>query len=303
MARENVLFNQQMVTVILEHVRLFERVLYVSSGLTLTQYCLLRAIKQSDEGMRLEQVEKTTVLKRRSILASLTALENSGLIVKSNHAQDSRKMIISITSRAKPLINEVNKQVYKALKKTFWNSISNKELVMINLEGMLNYNLQYIPNERDESNAPKDVSTELALSFFVGNQTMVTRWENLARSQGAISFSAYRLLALLENLDYLTPSEAAASLLIAQSRVTSAKKELLLQQLIHETSNPDDKRGKYLQCTRKGLRAVRVLNRKMERLTDEMYGLIDDESKKRLNAWHSRMYLEVEEAHLIIDTL
>lgn len=302
MVRENVLFNQQMVTVILEHVRLFERVLGASSRLTLTQYCLLRAIKQSDGGMRLEQIEKTTLLKRRSMLASLAALEDSALVVKRNYEKDCREMIVNITPKARLLINEANKQLYKALKKTFWSSISNKELAIINSEGMLNYDLQYISNEK-ESSSLKDISTEVASAFFIGNQSAVIRWENLARSQGGISFSAYRLLALLENLGSLGPTEAALSLLITQSRVSYVKKELLSQQLISETVNHNDKRGKRLQCTRMGLRTARDLNRKMEQLTDEMYGLIDDDSKKRLNAWHSRMYMEVEKAHLIIDTL
>lgn len=301
MSKESILFSQQLVTVQLEHVRLFEKALRSRFDLTLTEYCLLRILDESGEGLTLAQIEEHFALRQGTILSALLALENRGLIDKQSHARDRRKMVSSLAPQARPIVSAASKLLYQLMKETFWRNIPSRELAIISRTSYLRSRRQYVP--QDSEAMTKKIISVPSTSLLIGVKTLTNRWEDLAHEQGGISLNAYRLLALLESFGGLTPSEIASRLLLAKSRVSTAKEELLQRELIKEVPSQEDNRSKVLQGTRAGRQMAKKLNVRMEELTRDMYELVYDEDKNFLNAWHIRMYLEIEIAHAKIDAL
>ena len=133
--------------------------------------------------------------------------------------------------------------------------------------------------------------------------TLLAQWKRYTRHKAGISFSAYRILALLEKSEGVASANIAAKLFLPTSRIAVGKNELIKKGLVRERVSKSDSRIKLLKCTKQGLHTLKELKEGMQELTECFYGPLSDDKIRMLNAWHMRMCCEVEFADRAIQAL
>jgi len=292
MAQERVLFSSQQITVLIEHVRIFERVLREFHGLKLLEYCILRALQESGKAATQADLVVFIGATKSTITERLLSLEDKALIVKSGDKDDQRKMSVSLTEPGDALSEKATRDLYTLLRNTFWRTFSDAELVEIQKSADRDHNYMIGLKPESLEIQHKD-NIALTASFILCILHIVKGWTDLIKDESGLSVSEFRILTALDDAKSAMRLIDLSTLLnIKKSNITMCSKNLITQQLVVSSKSSKDARSIILTLTKKGQRLVRRLTILLNDKNKLLYFTNDQESNL-LNAWHMRMYCEL----------
>jgi DNA-binding MarR family transcriptional regulator len=126
---EKVLFSPRLITVYNEHVRLVSGLLRQNYAMTYSAFTLLCATHTISVPVSVEQLADMLLLKKRTVLDSLLALENHGLVVKSGISDDNRKMSISLSAKGHSLARRVFDDALSFVREVFWEGLPDSDYI------------------------------------------------------------------------------------------------------------------------------------------------------------------------------
>ena len=284
-----VVCNQQMVTVFVEHNKVIAKVLKKYYDLTPTEFCILRALYLSDGRVEGVDFASFLCLKRNSISMALSKLEGRDLIGKAASEQDRRSIVVTETLRGTGITREATTDIYGALTGSFWRDLSledkrgGNETAYRVLEA-----LRGAPTK-----APgglKDGNTPISPEFIVFCKTLPQLWGARLTPLG-LALSEYRMLDVAARAEEpLRSTDIARALLLERSAVSLFKDALVGKGLVSFSPTEGDRRNCTVSLTPAGGALVARARDILQRETDRAYALCDDGLVARVNAWHLRMF-------------
>ena len=288
MACESILFCPQLVTLLIEHLRLAAGVAK-GHGLSLSGYLVL-SMRQADGcPLQVGDYAETLGMKPASIMKVLQDLEDRGLVVKESAAWDKRIVELKKTQAGLELMEAVTRDISSLFESLFWKNIPADELKR------LRWGIPVFLESVGVDVRKIDDGPELGMSpqFLHSPYQTVRRWK-AALSGEPVTFAEYRVLSLLRAQRGVVPSNASNQLCMRRSQVSPILKSLIEKGLAREASlYEEDGRSKRYVTTRKGSRLASRLDRKLERITEDAYAVTNGWEAHMLDAWHLRMYFDL----------
>lgn len=292
MAQERVVFSPQQISVLIEHVRIVERALKEFHELKLLEYCILRALHLSGKAVTQTDLVIFLGAAKSTVTERLLSLEDRALIMKTNDADDRRRMIISLTKLGSELSEKATQDLFTLLKNTFWRTLSNAELFEIQKSANRDHNYM-IGLKPDSLEIQNYGTTTLTASFFLCIIYIIKGWTELIKLESALSLSEFRILAALYDANSaMRLVDLSTTLIIEKSNITKYSKSLTTQQFVTINKSEKDARSCTLMLSDKGQKLVERLSLLLNDKNKHLY-FTNEEESNLLNAWHMRMYCEL----------
>ncbi len=97
MQHESIALSRQMMTVILEHVRISKEYLRRNAAITYNDLLVLLALQEAGEPVGADALADYAILQRRTVAAMLREMQKAGLVARTSSEDDGRVMLCSIT--------------------------------------------------------------------------------------------------------------------------------------------------------------------------------------------------------------
>lgn len=97
MQHESIALSRQMMTVILEHVRISKECLRRNAAITYNDLLVLLALQEAGEPVGAGALADYAILQRRTVAAMLQEMQKAGLVARTSSEDDGRVMPYSIT--------------------------------------------------------------------------------------------------------------------------------------------------------------------------------------------------------------
>lgn len=97
MQHESIALSRQMMTVILEHVRISKEYLRRNAAITYNDLLVLLALQEAGEPVGAGALADYAILQRRTVAAMLQEMQKAGLVARTSSEDDGRVMPYSIT--------------------------------------------------------------------------------------------------------------------------------------------------------------------------------------------------------------
>ena len=288
MAIETVSFTPRLVTVFVEHERLMGDTISQASGLSTTDYCILRALYLMGGEASGVEFARFLLLKPNSVSAALSKMERRGMVMRFPDVNDARVTTTRVTDEGVAAVRGATSKTYQALKETFWRDFTDEEIVhAVNISravmGAFGSDMADVPAERAEGHTP------LLPEFISGVKHIIQRWTATLSGQFGLALSEYRLLAATaSSTEPLRASEAARLLFLAPSAVSVLKSGLGQRELLSTCGARG--RGALMSCTQQGLSTCAEATQALSSATADCYAGLDENTVLYLDEWHTRMY-------------
>ena len=290
MQGETIVFSRQMMTVIIEHVRLASRTIKESSGLSYNEFTLLYLLLDSSEPLSAETLADFLMIRKETASDLLLRMEDKHLIAKTPDDGDRRVMRCVLSRTGRSLTARSSAEVESALSKAFLHSMDDARRHLLIWNEMFRTCNFLRPHPL--SLTPGSASSEhlFGPDYFVYWKAMVDLWSREAHESGGLSLAEYRVLDLLDELTRANPAEIAERLLLTRSAVSQAKSKLSQRELLSAAPDPFDGRGTILKISRSGAKLSGVLRKAMAAVAQSGHTGLSDDDIMMLNAWYMRMY-------------
>lgn len=290
MQGETIVFSRQMMTVIIEHVRLANRIIKESSGLSYNEFTLLYLLLDSSEPLSAETLADFLMIRKETATDLLLRMEDRHLIVKTPDDADRRVMHCVLSREGRSLTARSFAEVESALSEAFLHSMDDARRHLLIWNEMF-HTCNFL-RSHPLSLTPSPASSERLFGpdYFVYWKAMVDLWSREAHESGGLSLAEYRVLDLLDELTRANPAEIAERLLLTRSAVSQAKSRLSQRELLSAAPDPFDGRGTILKISRSGAKLSGVLRKAMAAVAQSGHTGLSDDDIMMLNAWYMRMY-------------
>lgn len=286
--KEAVLFNLQLTTVFVEHQRRYADFIREQFGLTYNEMILLLTLNGVNEPIAIRPITEYLMLERKTVLTILANLESKDLIVKQGFSKDARIVLVSINSKGNKLAQESIRSLMDLMREEFTQSLPEQEFS--ELTGIRRGIDKIRGFEVAEMGVSQECQEATTVDYMLYWRTLVDSWTSIIKDRCNLAFNEYRILALTDNYDALSPGDIARLLVIESSAVSIHKASLLSQGLVQEAVDPFDSRGRIVRCSAKGTKVVRSVWTELEQITRVAHNHLSEKGIGIVNAWYLRMY-------------
>jgi DNA-binding MarR family transcriptional regulator len=296
MRGETVRFSLQIAAVFLEHCRLASRFFKASYHLTYNEAALLLALFEAQGPVLAVACADYLILTKKTALVILDSLEEKRLVIKEDYPVDRRLMTVRPTEQGNRMAKQAKSDVINFVRDVFLPTLPEQDFKQF-LVGHIRSDVDTLRGHGAPKVFPPDNSDNVVtVDHIIYWRAVADTWKKIVRRGGSLSFSAFRVLALLDEFDSLSPFDIADYLSIQRSGVTLCKSQLLTDGLIHEKPDSVDGRRVHLNITTKGSKLVHTLNAKLNEVTRKAHGRLDDDGAALITAWYYRMYSNLQSA-------
>jgi DNA-binding MarR family transcriptional regulator len=289
MYREAIKFSLQLVAVFLGHRRSLSRFFKESHRLTYSEATLLLALHEADAPVLLAPLTDYLILAEKTVLAILASLEDRRLITKENCSKDRRLMSIRLTEQGKGVASQALRGLDELVRSVFMATLPEQDFERF-MSGSIKSGVDDLrTHPAAEAFAANSADSVIGVDFLIYWRVLYDRWEKTACAESRLSFSSFRVLALLDDSGNLSPCNIADCLSMQRSGVTLCKNQLLADGLIRVERDAADGRRQGFAITEKGRELVRSVDARLDEVTRAAHSHISDDGTAVLNAWYYRM--------------
>jgi DNA-binding MarR family transcriptional regulator len=289
MYRETIRFSLQLAAVFLGHRRSLSHFFNENYRLTYSEATLLLALREVDAPVLLTPLADYLIFAKKTVLVILVSLESKQLITKENYSADKRLMSIRLTERGKDVASQTQKGLDKLVRSVFMATLPEQDFEKFMSNSIKAGVDDLRAHPAAEVFAANSTSSVIGVDFLIYWRVLYDRWEKIACAESKLSFSSFRVLALLDESDNLSSCDIADYLLIQRSGITVCKNQLLANGLIRVKRDVSDRRRQSFAITAKGRKLVRSVDAKLNEITRVAHSHISDDGTAVLNAWYYRM--------------
>jgi DNA-binding MarR family transcriptional regulator len=288
--KEAVLFSLQLALLMIEHHKLFSRHLKKNYDLSYSEFLVLSAIQDYGTFVPVEPLADFVILQKKTIISVLLSLEDAGLIEKLTSEEDGRRMLIGLSSKGIQVVDKAIVDLDELVRTVFWSMLSEQEFfesvrnrIRDNLDTLRGCSVKGFDKENN-------CDTVASVNFLIFWKAIVSKWSDITEREGGLSFSEFRILALVTQFPQLSPHEIAEQLMVCRSNVSIYVTRLVSRGFLIENIDSNDGRAKLLSATSNGNLMVNNLMPRLNELTQKVHSNSSDEDIMVLNVWHYRMY-------------
>jgi DNA-binding MarR family transcriptional regulator len=290
MQRETVKFSLQLAAVFLAHRRSLSLFFRERYGLSYSEIAVSLALHEANAPVLLMPLTDYLMLSRKTVLTILDSLEAKRLILKKNYPADRRLMSICLTAQGKELADQALAGLNELVRDIFLVALPKEDFTRF-MSGSIKSGIDALRGHpAPKAFASYGDSVIIGVDFLIYWRVLYDRWENIVRAESHLSFNSFRVAALLDESDNLSPFDIAEHLLAQRSEIAVCKTRLLSHGLIREKRDVSDGRRRILAITAKGHKLVRSMSARLDEITRKAHSHISDENRAVLNAWYYRMY-------------
>jgi DNA-binding MarR family transcriptional regulator len=287
--KEAVLFSLQLALLMIEHHKLFSRHLK-NYDLSYSEFLVLSAIQDYGTFVPVEPLADFVILRKKTIISVLLNLEDAGLVEKSSSGQDGRRMLIGLSSKGIQVVDKAIVDLDELVRTVFWSALSEQEFFE-NVRNRIRNNVDALRGCSIKGfDKDNHCDTVASVNFLIFWKAIVSKWSDITEREGGLSFSEFRVLALVAQFPQLSPHEIAEQLMVCRSNVSIYVTRLVSRGFLIENIDSNDGRGKWLVSSSSGNLVVNNLMLRLNELTQKVYSNSSDEDIMVLNVWHYRMY-------------
>lgn len=287
------IFSHQFLQVLAATNGTIQKVVSQAGGVAVTDYCILQELIVAARPMGLSEFKSFLLLRRNTVSAAVSRLEERGLVSKCADERDSRKATICLTVDGRNLADGVSHAIRDALLDAFWKVSADERVNW----GMMVDSRVFVENGLGiQEGAPSLDDESLVIPAWIMALRYIDQlWTTTLASSVRLSLSEFRTLDLLaEEGAPLRQGDIAGRLRIETSALSRIVRSLRLRELVQARRSDDDKRSFIVEITPEG-EAVSTRGRDLlVQATDRYYVSLTEQERDRLRDWHRRMYANFE---------
>ena len=298
LGRETVGFSLQMSTVYLTHLKKIAMFCSREHGISYDDFTILLALTEAPSGeASTDDLCDYLILQRRPVWASCIKLEDRGLIRRQASEYDARFSIASLTDAGKTLADTCATGAQELLRSLFWGTLPSEELHNA-IHDATRESLDALRGHPASIRTHVAKGKDVLLDSYVFWRVEVTRWRELARAIGNMSFGGYRVLRCIDEGGIMTPNAVAQVLLMAKSHVSAHRAALVERGYVHQVPNPLDARSLLVETTPLGKRALAPLTSALDEQTRCAHFSTSPSAALVTEAWIFRMHANLKTSGL-----
>ena len=289
------IFSMQTSTVCYEHVKLVSRFLRERFGLRYNSFTILLCLLEAARPVGVGELSDYLMLSKGAVLALLLALEDDGLLIKTESSTDGRAMVCELSGSGRDMVADASRGVSNMLEKTFMAALPLEEFELFaNIDAatsaLRGHDVAGFGAEAPGTLALKERGYLFPSGHFVWWRVVVERWKACVREKCGRSFDEFRILELVDSLGGMVLKDVAASLRLQRSGLSVYKNSLVEAGLLVERPDPFDGRSTMVRCSSEGSRLVAELRGELDRIMRMGHIGLGPTQEIVLNAWYARMY-------------
>ncbi|WP_165248836.1 MarR family transcriptional regulator [Adlercreutzia sp. ZJ141] len=289
MKNERILFSRQMLSVMVDHVRITTAALKENFGLSYNDFALLYTLQGIDRPVDTQSIARYLLLQQKTVSLALRRLEDKGSVMRSRGFDDRRESFFCLTHGGVQQVNDAYRFVEKLLVETFLETIDSdlfeepKQAMKENVVMLRGFNVPAFDN-RQNRKALFDVEHFLFWRYFT------ERASEIVQREGAMTLTDYRVLVSLCELGKATSGDLADLLNISKASMSQAKMNLYERGLMIELPDDDDGRRGVLRPTREGQIKAGHVFFELTQMTQRSHLALSDEAVILINEYYLKMY-------------
>ncbi|MBR2836062.1 MAG: MarR family transcriptional regulator [Coriobacteriales bacterium] len=285
---ENVACTSQMITVILEHLRLIAKCVKQGYNLTYGELSLLVAMFEAKRPILVEPMADFLMLKRQTLWTMMLELEDRGILCKQSLHDDMRSMLCSFSPQGQVLTEQAIQDFNRLIEVVFMPSLSSKEHA--EFKDSVQYSNDALRGHTiPEELRPKPADLRFGAEYLVYWRAIAEVWEKTTH-ESQFALTEYRMLQILDEYGTMYPADITQKLFIERSSVSVFKTKLIERGLLREACDPFDRRRSIVQPTKEGRTAFQTATYRLSEATRMAHTGLDDNGIMVVNVWYMRMY-------------
>lgn len=282
--------SSHLMTLTIEHKRIFARLLRKSFSLSYKEFSALLALAQASKKLSMYTLADFLILDHAATSIILIELEERDLVVKTEPDENSSKTLFTASEQGMSLTEEAVIQLDTLLKKTLWTALPVDDFQQI-MQNDVKSSVDVLRGYPMDIHPTCISGTAcLTIDFLIFWRILVERWASVVKRQTSLSLSEYRILGLLADLGPSTLQKVCDCLVMPRSRVSVYKKNLIERNLLKKENNPEDGRSIILALTPQGEQLVAQMKKSIIKIVDTTRAEESQDNVLVVKAWYAQMY-------------
>lgn len=292
MIEDCVRFSPEYLASLLAHRRLAQAIIRAKGGISSTEYGILSLAQRTVEYTpTIKSVSTLLLLQPRTVQLATGKLATRGYISKGLSELDRREVVIERTLSGTTLLGEVQRHLSNIFEETLFAHIPIEEREAIL---PLIYEKVSLTSGSKESGEIVPPHQAIPPTFFAGIAKTLRVYEQVLAEQFDLTLNGYRLIDCLSEEESTTLSDVARFLRIQNSVVTAERYLLETRGLLALRPSSSGPSAAKLMITKQGKALAGEAFELLSRTTRKMNEGIDSSMARKINAWHMRMYCDLD---------
>ncbi|MBQ9954839.1 MAG: MarR family transcriptional regulator [Eggerthellaceae bacterium] len=292
MKHESIALSRQMMTVILEHVRIVKEHLRCNATITYNDFLVLLALQEAGEPVGAETLADYAILQRGTVAAMLQEMQKAGLVARTSSEDDGRVMLYSITREGSAVARQCSADLSAKLDEGILLGLDQGEAGKA-IRGSIRGACDHLRGHRhgmaiEGGWLPNPICADYLLYW----RAITEKWTSVAAEHG-LALGEYRMLEYLDEFGTASTGDLACRLGIKQSNVSLYKRRLLERGLLHEAMDPFDGRKVAVRSTKEGAAVFSRARKSMNIVAQQGHKALADADIMTMNVWYMQMYLNL----------
>lgn len=233
MQHESIALSRQMMTVILEHVRISKEYLRRNAAITYNDLLVLLALQEAGEPIGAGALADYAILQRRTVAAMLQEMQKAGLVARTSSEDDGRVMPYSITREGSAAARQCSADLSARLDEGILLGLDKEEAAGA-IRGSIRGACDYLRGHRHGMTVEGGrTPNPICAGYLLYWRAIAEKWASVSAEHG-LALGEYRILEYLDEFGTASTGDLACRLGIKQSNVSLYKRRLLERGLLHE---------------------------------------------------------------------
>lgn len=290
--KDTIQFSSVYLASLLAHRRLAQAVIRAEGNMSSTEYGVLSLAERTSEFMPTRKaISNLLLLQPRTIQLAAENLVERGCLCKNASEIDRREVVFSRTLTGTTLLKRVQSRLVDEFERTLFAKIPRDER---NAILPLIYEKVTLDGGRKASEQDVFQNASIPATFFAGISKTLRVYEQVLADNFDVTLSGFRLLDCLADEGAASLGDLAQYLRIQNSVVTLERAVLEPKGFLISTFPAEDQRSTNLKITKAGRVLTEQARAALSKTTRLVNGDIDSAMARRINAWHMRMYCDID---------
>ena len=286
---ERIEFSSHLASMYAEIARLSSRFCRERYALTLSDYELLLALRESDRPLLVSEMADFLVLQVGTVWQMTSSLAKRGLIVGGGSKTDARCRLYSLTGEGERLALRCSEDLLDHLNAICKRQLPEGEFFEFMNRGIAS-SLDALRGRATLCSGRMTREVPFKAEFEILIRVSMERWGDCVAEVCDLNLTQFRVLHVLDETQAVRVQDLADSLFLPRSQASACKNSLIARGYARQEQNPDDARSTVLFRMEKGTAAINDILPRLNEVIAASHNPGSDEGIAVLRAWIARMY-------------